>query len=239
MELSYVFCHGWGQTPRFWEGITRSLNRSCFIWDLGYYTDSPLMPLPSRTSPGPRIGIGHSIGLLKLLEAEEKGDIVWDALIGIQAFTSFLGYAPELVQERRPMVAGTLKAFREQPYKVLSLFYHDMGFVSAGLTVPDEHLMQTERLTADLCLLLTSPEGEQEIRSTPILFLGSVDDPIVSEELLRDNEKMFSHASLKMFPSAGHSLGAKESDAVAQEILSFSERTCGPLTQRKAAVRQG
>lgn len=81
----FVFCHGFGFDTHFWERIAPFFSREkCSFIDLGYFNNRT----ESRHLDNQAIiGIGHSIGLSKLLSMYSN----FDCLIGLNGFINFLG----------------------------------------------------------------------------------------------------------------------------------------------------
>src|SRR5688572_30283333 len=122
--IGFIFCHGWGFSPDFWDNIQIHFKGfPCLFWDLGYF-GKVSRPLPTAiTSHHQWIGVGHSLGFLKLLESAE----LFTAMIGLQGFTTFLGLSPVLNKERKRYLKKMITQFEKNPIKTLLDFRQTCG----------------------------------------------------------------------------------------------------------------
>lgn len=206
-----IFCHGWASHPSFWDPLRQHLKDvPCIMWDLGYF--SPInCPLPKESDLSEWIGIGHSIGFLKLLQSS----LPLKAFIGIQGFTHFLGHNPALQRIRRKELQAMIALFETNPEEVVTSFRRNCQFPSYQ---PTGH-MDKERLLSDLKLLAT--DYSDLMPSAPSLILGSNKDTVTPPQLLRDNFDGHHQSKLVFHETAGHNLGFNDSAFVYRHINNF------------------
>jgi pimeloyl-[acyl-carrier protein] methyl ester esterase len=172
---------------------------------------SVCLGIPAACSDIEWIGIGHSIGFLKLVQSP----IPFKALVGLQAFTNFFGYNRRIQQRRRFEYELFLKQLHESPQNTLRRFYK-----ICGLVLDEKRLeyLDSQRLHDD-CRLLDAKE--ERIFCKQIRILGSWDDSIVSPELIMDNFFNRSGVTISMTDEARHALGVKQVQWVYSEIKRF------------------
>ncbi|WP_370931673.1 hypothetical protein [Bartonella sp. DGB1] len=203
-----IFCHGFAYNKNYWSNLTPSFTDSeIILLDLGYFNNEVNYPnLPKQANI---IGIGHSLGLLKLLSLPIK----FNKLIALNGFINFLGYSSTLRQRRTREINLLKNAFIRNPQKQLRHFYDNCG--TNDLKINER--LNLEKLLNDLNFLATNII----IPQTPILMLNSDDDIIVPTELLKDNLIYFKPTKQIITEGGKHALGWLKSDLITQEIKSF------------------
>ena len=191
-----VFCHGFSYSPDYWANLAPLLpDFTIHHMDLGYY-GNPITPDIDE----PVIGIGHSLGLIKLMQQNYR----FKALIGINGFVNFLGSDPH-IHKRRALELDTFELLiRSSPSLALKFFHHRCG-VTLNQLSPNK-----ERLLSDLELLRQSfpiPEN--------LTLIASRDDIVCPPELIRDK---FGDAEIIMLDSGGHGLGYNHAADIAAII---------------------
>lgn len=204
MKTCFIFCHGWGFDHHFWDALRPYFSgNDCIYLDLGYFgEEKQFLPCSSFEY----IGIGHSLGLMKLLSL----NITFKALIGLQSFINFLGFDPLLHQKRKKELEAMQKYFDCYPYQTLLSFYKKCGFKM------EKRIFDKKKLAIDLQALSLSCTLPAH---TPLFIIASNEDLIVPLELIQDNfEKK---AKIYTHESAYHNLGAKHPQFVYKTIMSF------------------
>jgi len=216
MKPHFIFCHGWGLDPDFWRFLKPYFpEEDAFYCDLGYFGEnepSPALRERVARSAGrgiQYIGIGHSLGLIKLLSL----NIPFQCLIGLQSFIHFLGFNPELHEKRQQELAALTKHFTRSPIPTLKTFCKRCGLPAAS----DEKLEQInqDNLSHDL-ELLSHPFDRPQV---PLYIIGSQDDVIVPPELIRDNFE--NHALIEFLDTGKHGLGYHHAEIISKKIMGF------------------
>jgi pimeloyl-[acyl-carrier protein] methyl ester esterase len=196
--IKYLFCHGFGFAADYWKNFSPLLTKgeANFI-DLGYFnkrSDEDILQSYGDNN-SLKIGIGHSLGFMKLINSGIK----FDLLIGINAFHDFLGPA-ELYNQRKDEHTKLLEHFNKSPIPTLKNFYR-----RGGLKTPLDNLevLSTTTLNEDLNFLLNHVALPQNI---PILIINSLDDIIVPPALTLANFSGHKNVSLKLLKSGSHSI---------------------------------
>ncbi|WP_168464635.1 hypothetical protein [Wolbachia endosymbiont of Ctenocephalides felis wCfeT] len=173
--------------------------------DLGYFGEENLN-LPSQKD-NTFIGIGHSLGLIKLASLNVK----FKALIGIQAFVKFLGFDSQLHRERELELKTMMRNFKISSIDTMISFYKRCG-INLRNNYSFSHLNKV-KLMQDLKLLTTT----HELPRMPLLILGATDDTIVPPRLIYDNFG----SDVIMHNKGHHSLGLLEHRFVYEQIVNF------------------
>lgn len=203
----FVFCHGFGFKATFWNPITPFFQReSCTFLDLGYF-GTPHTHV--RKHGRPLIGVGHSLGFLKLI----KLGLPWDGLISIQGFTCFLGHGASLRSRRARELTRMQERFAIDPTGTLVVFYNRCGIKGPDGRPDNEKLADDMKVLEEDCPL---PYG------IPVLALGTEDDVIVPPALTHDN--FSGHAWISLCALGGHALGHRQMIFVLDHIKAFLAR---------------
>lgn len=104
----FLFVHGWGLTPAFWDPLRALLpNQAHHCLDLGFFGPQEL-----AVPPGDWVGVCHSLGFLRLLGM----DAPLRALVSLGGFARFDAPPGPVRAMRRRMAsdaAGVLAAFHQ------------------------------------------------------------------------------------------------------------------------------
>lgn len=212
MKIGFVFCHGWGFNKDFWRNLKPYFQiYPCYYMDLGYF-NNPIEIRQENLTSLKWIGIGHSLGFIKLLES----NVQFSALIGLQAFTNFLGSGPELVKIRTQELNKIINNFNLQPLATLENFYNDCGL---EFRKEQFKFINYERLITDLEKLKLN--YNHLIYSIPLLVIGSKDDKIVPESLIKANFIKNKNTELIIHNKGRHLLGLNEADLIYENIMHF------------------
>lgn len=214
MNMHFVFCHGFGFNNHFWDIIAPYFNRDkCTFIDLGYFKSPTFL---SEFSAQKTIGIGHSLGLLKLMDLHKN----FDALVGLNSFINFLGNTNSLREKRRLELSILKQSFIKNPEQTLKTFYKRCG-------VPE--LIERSPFTElDQYMMLNDINFLKEARPLPpipTLILRTEDDIIVPQKLIEDNFSSYPNVKIDTMHHGKHGLGFTNPYDVYKRIRSFLNDT--------------
>ncbi|MGL5784001.1 MAG: hypothetical protein ACRCYZ_00710 [Alphaproteobacteria bacterium] len=222
--IGFIFCHGWSYAPSYWDSLKLFFqNHPTTMWNLGYYQENICLLSPKEKEGIFWVGVGHSLGFAKLLES----GFFFDALVGLQAFTCFLGHDSVLHHRRTKEYLFFKEQFQASPLSHVQDYHH---FSDAVLPEKYYPLLNQDRLLNDLKALQTDYTPFFERLHKPTLILGSKGDTVVPQALLEDNFEPHPWVELKIHPSKGHALGYHQTLWVAEQIQRFLE----PLFKEKS-----
>ncbi len=191
-----IFCHGFGFDKGFFDRF-KALFKDYEIldWDLGYFgKDQKLLKDKA-------IGIGHSLGFLKLLEKKEN----FEAIISLGGFVDFLSGS----SKRKKELQNLQDLFLQDTKKGLKTFYK-----SLKSSYTPKSPINSEKLLSDLALLHNSYPFPKDI---PILALHAEEDSLVTKGVF---EKNFKEAKEKIIIKGDHLFEGQEA-FIAESILRF------------------
>lgn len=205
--MNFVFCHGWGFDYKFFQPLINKYFSKIpyYCLDLGYFGKENL----NLPEDGALIGIGHSLGLIKLASLNVK----FNGLIGVQAFVNFLGFDLQLQKKRKLELKTMIQHFQMDPINTLISFYK-----SCGVNLIDYNsfnCLNKAKLMQDLELLTMV----HQLPHTPLLVLGAMNDTVVPQKLIYDNFNK--DVKVVMHKKGCHSLGLCECHFVYEQIISF------------------
>jgi pimeloyl-[acyl-carrier protein] methyl ester esterase len=210
----FVFCHGFGFDSTFWKPLQSFFSGMNTVYlDLGYFAKERNSVAMEDVESTDYIGIGHSLGLTKLLQL----NIPFKQLIGLQGFVHFLGFDVQLQRRRRRELMNLTRQFIASPQSALGQFYQRTG---VNFYIPETGFLNQSALLNDLHAL------EHPVKMTPdipLLVLGSRDDKIVPPELIEDNFAHHAHVTIRLLNQGQHGLGHLEPNEVYQNIMHFPE----------------
>jgi pimeloyl-ACP methyl ester carboxylesterase len=190
----FIFCHGWSMQPSFFYELAAALSLSeCIHWDRGYAGERNC-PHPT-SSEKEWVGIGHSQGFNHLAQS----GFPFKGLIGLSAFSHFLGRDPELASQRAPILTGFQQNFRRSPKETIADFWKN-GQLDACPFEPN-----IANLEEDLNRL---GSRVSVMPSIPTLIISAKGDPIVPPDLIQDNFKEIETVEIILLPTSGHGLPA-------------------------------
>ena len=206
----FIFCHGFGFNYHFWDNLASYfVNGKCTFLDLGYFKE------PSYcidTLEGEIIGVGHSLGVLKLLKLQER----FDCLIGLNGFVNFLGNDLCMRNKRQLELEILKKNFQKNPRITLKNFYKRCGVSSFTQFAKLEEL-DLEAVMSDLELLTLNFAPP----SIPMLIIAAKNDVIVPPEITHDNFPPYSNVEVDIIDKGQHGLGFLEASYVYKSIKEF------------------
>ena len=210
----FVFCHGFGFDTQFWERIAPYFSQEkCSFIDLGYFgnrVDNTYL-CNQRV-----IGIGHSIGLSKLLSMYSN----FDYLIGLNSFVNFLG-SDQIERKKRQKELNALRlSFLKDPDSAIRNFY---------IRCDIEELIEcTDFSNLNRDLILSEFEWlqkEYKLPEVPTLILSSNDDLVVPHAITSDNFSKQQYIKIDSIMNGGHALGFRKPLEVYRKIMSFLNDT--------------
>ena len=220
MNYAFILMHGWGSNGDYWQNLVNHLDgNDYFIYEQGYFSNKEHSKLEDvhhfvENHPNDKIvGIGHSIGFIKLLET----NVEFDYIFGLQSFVNFLGSG------------STLKILSNNFQNFVSEFLKNPGemlknsYISARIYEYFEEGMFGEN-NINYSLLIDDLQSLKEDKSHLLgnndinyHIFGSHDDSVVHPFIIKDNffEENITFLDVKAY----HSLGIFHSELVAKEIF--------------------
>lgn len=194
-KTCYVFCHGLGLDLTFWRFLKPYFeSEETFYCDLGYFGE-PSFPNEINPEKFDYVGVGHSLGLIKLLSLP----IPWRSLIGLHGFINFLGYDESLRAKRTREWKGLCAQFKRSPVLTLQNFYERVGVDMC----PAWDAMNSQRLFDDLASLAIPANPTTET----MMLLASRKDVIVPPAIIEDNLRAYPKIRRHYVDDAQHNLG--------------------------------
>ncbi|MDR0942768.1 MAG: hypothetical protein LBM19_04155 [Holosporales bacterium] len=198
---NYILAHGFGFTNDYWRNLKPLLNGNVF-----YYGDSVD---PSKEY----IGIGHSLGFLKL----NNSGLKFSRLIGLQGFLNYCGNDDKISSIMKPQLDEGIQKYKSDYRKTLKEFYTVCGYLG---DVPDS--VTREDLLADL----EAMKDSYKHCGADTIIVGTPDDSVIPSVLIEDNFADIDCVEIKMLDlGIGHTLGFNRSEVV----LSIIEGAEPPL----------
>lgn len=208
MNRIFIFSSGFGFTQKYWQFLAPRFQED----EIVYFEEH----IPSSFGTDRNIeyiGIGHSLGFLKLVQS----NINLKYLIGLNAFTHFLGKGHFLFKKRKREYDIFKANFQNNPRLTMQKFYKNCGSAEYEENFND---LNIENLVKDLNLL----ESYIDInRNCPIMIVNSTDDNIVPEEITRDNFAANNNLTRCLLAHGGHMLGYRNSEEIFKLIKGFIE----------------
>ena len=210
----FVFCHGFGFDTQFWERIAPYFSQEkCSFIDLGYFgnrVDNTYL-CNQRV-----IGIGHSVGLSKLISMYSN----FDYLIGLNSFVNFLG-SDQIERKKRQKELNALRlSFLKDSDSAIRNFY---------IRCDIEELIEcTDFSNLNRDLILSEFEWlqkEYKLPEVPTLILRSNDDLVVPHAITSDNFSKQQYIKIDSIMNGGHALGFRKPLEVYRKIMSFLNDT--------------
>lgn len=202
--MRLVLVHGWGfHGGIFADFIGHLEGAEVTLVDLGFVAGGPK---GASEWPEDAIAVGHSLGLLWLLE---RGRSRYRALVSIQGFDCFSCHvAPS-------RLAALKRGLEREPAGTLQAFWRSCG--ASGFALPEA--LDVAKLDEGLDWLMTwdATKARKEL-ACPVLALASRDDvvvpPSMSEAIWGEN--------IIWSPDGGHVLPLKHPRWCARHVLEFA-----------------
>jgi pimeloyl-[acyl-carrier protein] methyl ester esterase len=203
--MHFVLVHGWGfHAGIFADFIAHLEGAEVTLVDLGFFAGGPK---GATEWPENAIALGHSLGLLWLLE---KGEGRYKALVSVQGFDCFFCHiAPS-------RLAALKRGIERDPAGTLQAFWHSCG--APGFAWPET--LNVPRLDEGLNWLMKwdARKAKDELKC-PVLALASRDDPIVPAAM---TEAIWDKQGIVWLPDGGHVLPLRHPKWCARHVLEFA-----------------
>lgn len=203
--MHFVLVHGWGFHAGMWADVVAHLDDAeVTLVNLGFVSGGPR---GEADWPSDAIAVGHSLGLLWLLQ---QGGGRFRALVSVQGFDCFCCHiAPS-------RVAALKRGLERDPGATLQAFWRSCG--AAGFALPEA--LNVGRLDQGLDWLMHwDARKAKDQLACPILALAARDDVIVPPPM---SETIWQNAGLIWSPDGGHVLPLRHPRWVAHHVLEFA-----------------
>jgi pimeloyl-[acyl-carrier protein] methyl ester esterase len=204
MKRHFIFCHGFGFDKDFWAPLhSYFVDESCTYLDAGYFGNMHWL-LPDISSDTQLIGVGHSLGLAKLIMLGRR----FEYMIGLNGFIDFLE------ARRQDELHHFVRKFARHPTLMLEKFHR-----TCGVTFDKSKYaaLNTHKAMADL-MLLSKKFHLPDMRT---LILSAVDDVITPPNIIHANFDKQQNVTVKMLDNGKHGLGFLKQDVVCANIMEF------------------
>ena len=203
--MRFVLVHGWGFHAGIFADLISHLDGAeTTLIDLGFVSGGPK---GASDWPSDAIAIGHSLGLLWLLE---QGRGRFRGLVSIQGFDCFCCHiAPS-------RIAALKRGLEREPGETLQAFWRSCG--ASGFALPEA--LNVARLEEGLDWLMhwDSQEAKHEL-ACPVLALAARDDAIVPASM---SEAIWEDTGIIWSQDGGHVLPLRHPRWCARHVLEFA-----------------
>jgi pimeloyl-[acyl-carrier protein] methyl ester esterase len=203
--MRFVLVHGWGFHAGIFADLISHLDGAeTTLVDLGFVSGGPKGEIEWPTDA---IAIGHSLGLLWLLE---QGGGRFRGLVSIQGFDCFCCH---IVPSR---IAALKRGLEREPGGTLQAFWRSCG--AAGFALPES--LNVARLDEGLDWLMhwDARKAKQEL-ACPVLALAARDDAIVPASM---SEAIWEDTGIIWSQDGGHVLPLRHPRWCARHVLEFA-----------------
>jgi pimeloyl-[acyl-carrier protein] methyl ester esterase len=203
--MRFVLVHGWGFHAGIFADLIGHLDGAeTTLIDLGFVSGGPKA---ASEWPSDAIAIGHSLGLLWLLE---QGSGRFRGLVSIQGFDCFCCH---IVTSR---IAALKRGLERDPGATLQAFWRSCG--AAGFALPEA--LNVARLDEGLDWLMhwDARKAKQEL-ACPVLALAARDDAVVPASM---SEAIWEDTGIIWSQDGGHVLPLRHPRWCARHVLEFA-----------------
>ena len=203
--MRFVLVHGWGFHAGIFADLIGHLDGAeTTLIDLGFVSGGPKA---ASEWPSDAIAIGHSLGLLWLLE---QGSGRFRGLVSIQGFDCFCCH---IVPSR---IAALKRGLERDPGATLQAFWRSCG--AAGFALPEA--LNVGRLDEGLDWLMhwDARKAKQEL-ACPVLALAARDDAVVPASM---SEAIWEDTGIIWSQDGGHVLPLRHPRWCARHVLEFA-----------------
>lgn len=195
---NYLLAHGFCFNNSYWKNLIGLLNGNVY-----YYDDNFL-----DTDNKEYIGIGHSLGFLKL----NNSGLKFSHLISVQGFLNFCGDDPKTKKIREYNLEKMIQNFQNNPTDALKNFYKSCGWSENEMpfkNVPNNFLEDLK--------MMKNKYLHCGIKTTAIATKG---DKIVPQIITEDNFSGLKNVIIKYYLDDNiiHTLGFDKSEAIIDAI---------------------
>ena len=202
--MTYLLCHGFGFNNSYWDNLIPLLDDEYEFFDANF----------KMSSEKNYVGVGHSLGFLKL----NNSGVNFRALVGLQGFLNFCGSEPGHRKILQKNLERMMKECEKNPTRFLKFFHklcgHDRQF--------DLQNFSKENLINDLKIMRNSYKH----CGSPTLILGSHEDKIVEDMILKDNFENKKNIRLRYIDGVNHTLGFSKPKETVEAIRHFLMEIC-------------
>jgi pimeloyl-[acyl-carrier protein] methyl ester esterase len=203
--MRFILVHGWGFHAGIFADLISHLDGAeTTLIDLGFVSGGP----KGETDwPADAIAIGHSLGLLWLLE---QGGGRFRGLVSMQGFDCFCCH---IVPSR---IAALKRGLERDPGATLRAFWRSCG--AAGFALPEA--LNVARLDQGLDWLMhwDARKAKQEL-ACPVLALAARDDAVVPASM---SEAIWEDTGIIWSQDGGHVLPLRHPRWCARHVLEFA-----------------
>ncbi|MCR5225114.1 MAG: hypothetical protein K6C34_03440 [Alphaproteobacteria bacterium] len=216
-KYTLVFFSGFGADYNYWNDVLPYFsNYECVLLSENYFCEPNEVTedqLKKIFKGKKLIGIGHSLGYMKLCLLQEKYDFFkLSKLIAVEGFSNYLGSKEPMRSMRKIALEYMKVCYSINPIGTLVWFQTICGAMPDIPQKIDQDLLQEELKLLDEKIITPS---------VPHLVLSSIDDFIVPFYIIQDN---FGQCAKIIYTQiASHLLGMRYSKYVHDEILNFIE----------------
>jgi pimeloyl-[acyl-carrier protein] methyl ester esterase len=203
--MRFVLVHGWGFHAGIFADLVANLDGAeTTLIDLGFVSGGPK---GATDWPADAVAIGHSLGLLWLLE---QGGGRFRGLVSIQGFDCFCRH----VSPSR--IAALKRGLEREPGGTLQTFWRSCG--AAGFALAQA--LNVARLDEGLDWLMhwDGRKAKQEL-ACPVLALAARDDAIVPASM---SEAIWEDTGIIWSQDGGHVLPLRHPGWCARHVLEFA-----------------
>ncbi len=197
--MTYLLCHGFGFDHCYWENLIPLLDDKYEFFDENFRVHSEKC----------YIGIGHSLGFLKL----NNSGINVRALVGLQGFLNFCGHEPAHRENLQKNLDRMIEKCTKIPLCFLEFFHKLCGYDQQF----DFRNISKENLLQDLEMMKNSYEH----CGAPTLIIGSHEDKVVEHIILKDNFENRKNIQIKYIDGVNHTLGFSKPNETFELIKRF------------------
>ena len=202
--MHFVLVHGWGFHAGIWADVVTHLGpvEVTFV-DLGFVSGGPK---GKNEWPQDSIAIGHSLGLLWLLQQGRS----FKGVVSVQGFDCFCCHVPQ------SRVAALKRGLERDAGATLQAFWRSCG--AAGFALPEA--LNVSRLDEGLDWLMhwDARPAKQQL-DCPMLALAARDDPIVPPAM---TEAIWNDTHIEWSRDGGHVLPLRHPRWCARHVLEFA-----------------
>ncbi len=203
--MTYLLCSGFCFCNDFWRNLIPLLDDK-----YEYYNENFV-----ENKNEDYIGIGHSLGFLKL----NNSGIKFKALIGLHGFLDFCGAGNAKRDILQNTIDRMIASCKKNPRKFIDFFYNLCGYRN----IPNYQIVLVHDLIADLEYM----KNAYHHCGAQTLIIGSINDKVLDNEIILDNFKNIKNVELHYINNINHTLGFSEPEKVFKLIRRFIEKING------------
>ncbi len=217
----YVFFNGFGADYTYWDYILPYFAEEDYILLSENYFNLPEdydeKYLKKIVKGKELIGVGHSLGYHKVCALNQDCDFFnLKKVVSLEGFSHYLGRFEPMRSVRRFFLDLMKTSYTYYPEVTLFNFMLMCG--APIIKFPEQ--LNMKLLMDDLSLLYTGIESPD----IPHLVLSSFDDWVIPSNIIEDNFRGLKDVEIVYTMGAGHLLGMKFPEYVADKIKKFADQ---------------